>query len=60
MMWKLIGCFRYFTFIDERKNSIRFYSLIKKDLDKDNYKSIYYWAIKNRNISKEPDAHKAF
>lgn len=60
MMWELFGCFRYFTFIDERKNSIRFYSLIKKDLDKDNYKSIYYWAIKNRNISKEPDAHKAF
>ena len=53
MMWKLFGCFRYFTFIDERKNSIRFYSLIKKDLDKDNYKSIYYWAIKNRNISME-------
>ena len=60
MMWKLLGCFRYFTFIDERKNSIRFYSLIKKDLDKDNYKSIYYWAIKNRNISKEPGTHKAF
>ena len=46
--------------MDERKNSIRFYSLIQTDLGKDNYKSIYYWAIKNRNISKESDTHKAF